>query len=85
MNNVAIKLEQVSKLYSLGRVGSGSMLRDIEQWVLRKFGRDIRTSRTLVNKLDVPNRRDYVWALKDINFEVNQGEIVGIIGRNGAG
>lgn len=85
MNNVAIKVEQVSKLYSLGRVGSGSMLRDVEQWIIGKFGKDIRKSKALLNKLDDQKKRDYVWALKDINFEVNQGEIVGIIGRNGAG
>jgi lipopolysaccharide transport system ATP-binding protein len=82
----AIKVEHVSKQYRLGLVGSGTMRDDMERWWYRMRGKEDPTL-----KLGETNDRsklgdsDYVWALRDINFDVNQGEVLGIIGKNGAG
>ncbi len=86
MSNVVIKVENLSKQYRLGDVGSGSMRDDFKRFRYKLMGKEdpfatigeenVRTSYS---------NTDYVWALKDINFEVSQGDIIGVIGRNGAG
>ncbi len=81
-----IKVESISKQYRLGVIGTGTLSHDINRWWHRVRGRE-----DPYLKIGVPNIRnkkessDYVWALKDINFEVKPGEILGIIGKNGAG
>lgn len=86
MSDIAIKVENVSKLYKLGEVGTGSFKND-----LRRIWSKINGNGDPFKKLGVKNVRDkkndseWIWALKDINFEVQKGEILGIIGRNGAG
>jgi lipopolysaccharide transport system ATP-binding protein len=81
-----IKVENVSKQYRLGNVGSGTMRDDLTRWWYRMQGKEdpllkIGSTNDRSQKAD----SDYVWALKDINFEVQQGDVLGIIGRNGAG
>lgn len=81
----AITLENVSKMYRLGQVGTGTLAHDLNRWWSR-----IRGKGDPFAKIGQENNREqtggeYVWALKDINLEVQQGEILGIIGRNGAG
>jgi lipopolysaccharide transport system ATP-binding protein len=82
----AIFVENLSKLYRLGEVGTGTLSHD-----LNRFWAKIRGKEDPFAKLGQVNDRtqkaesDYVWALKDINFEVEEGDILGIIGRNGAG
>lgn len=86
MTQLAIKAENISKLYRLGELGTGTLSQDLERWYLRLRGKEDRFS-----KIGEQNDRtkkansDFVWSLKDIDFEVNQGEAVGIVGRNGAG
>jgi lipopolysaccharide transport system ATP-binding protein len=86
MSEVALRVENVSKLYRLGHVGTGTLRSDIN----RLFHR-IRGKEDPYLKIGQENDRtksadsEYVWALKDINFEVGKGEVLGIIGRNGAG
>ncbi|MCF8342336.1 MAG: ABC transporter ATP-binding protein [Chitinophagaceae bacterium] len=86
MSDIAIKVENISKLYKLGEVGTGSFKND-----LRRIWSKINGKGDPFKKLGVKNVRDkkndseWIWALKDINFEVQKGEILGIIGRNGAG
>ena len=81
-----IKVENLSKQYRLGDVGTGTLRDDFKRWRYRLMGKE-----DPFLKIGEENDRrkvsesDYVWALKDINFEVEQGDVVGIIGRNGAG
>jgi lipopolysaccharide transport system ATP-binding protein len=84
--SVAIKVEHVSKQYRLGLVGSGTMRDDMERWWYRMRGKEDPTLKLgETNDRSKAGESDYVWALRDINFEVQQGEVLGIIGKNGAG
>jgi lipopolysaccharide transport system ATP-binding protein len=86
MSHIAIKVENVSKLYRLGQVGTGTLKND-----LNRFWHKVRGKEDPYLKIGQTNDRtkkaesEFAWALKDINFEVKQGEAIGIIGRNGAG
>lgn len=83
----AIEFDKISKQYHLGRVGSGTLSHDLNRWwtmnVLRKEDPYLKIGET--NDRSVRGNSDYVWALKDISFNVQQGDVVGIIGKNGAG
>jgi lipopolysaccharide transport system ATP-binding protein len=81
-----IKVEGLSKQYRLGEVSTGTIAHDINRWwhkMLRnedpylKIGEENDRSKKGVS--------EYIWALRDLNFEINHGEVLGIIGRNGAG
>lgn len=81
-----IKVENLSKSYQLGDFGTGTISRDLERFWARIRGKEDPFLRIgEVNDRTVKGVSDIVWGLKDINFEVNQGDAVGIIGRNGAG
>lgn len=81
-----IQVENLSKLYRLGQVGTGSIFHDVNRWWHTVRGKEDPYMRVgEVNDRTQKGKSDYVWALKDINFEVEQGEVLGIIGRNGAG
>lgn len=87
MSDVVIKVENVGKQYHLGKVGTGTIANDLNRWWHIARGKEDpylkigsvndRTSKSSIN--------DIVWAVKDISFEVKQGEVLGIIGKNGAG
>lgn len=82
-----IRVESVSKLYDLGQVGTGTLSKDLNRWWAKVRGRQdpyARISQTNDRTMKA-NKDDSVWALKDINFSVNQGDVFGIVGRNGAG
>ena len=83
----AIEFENVSKQYRLGLVSTGTVAHDLNRWwtmnVLRKEDPYLKIGET--NDRSKKGESDYVWALKDINFSVEQGDVVGIIGKNGAG
>ena len=86
MSDTIIKVEELSKQYRLGEVGTGMLSHDINRWWHRLRGKENPYLRIGVeNDRTKKGDADYVWALKDINFEVRQGEVLGIIGRNGAG
>lgn len=86
MSDTVIKVENISKQYRLGNVGLGTLSHDINRWWY-----NVRGKEDPYLKIGEENDRaqkgmsEYVWALRDINFEVKQGEVLGIIGRNGAG
>ncbi len=83
---VAIKVENLSKAYQLGEIGTGTLSRDIERWFAKVRGKEdpfLKIGET--NDRTSKGTSDIVWSLKDINFEIEQGDAVGIIGRNGAG
>ncbi len=87
MAKPVIKVENLSKQYRLGNVGLGTIGADLNRW----YQTALRGREDPYLKIGEENDRskkglgDYVWALRDINFEVQQGEVLGIIGRNGAG
>ena len=85
--NIAIQFDGVGKQYRLGLVGTGSLQHDLNRWwqttVLRKEDPYLKIGE--VNDRSTKGNSDYVWALKDISFKVEQGDVVGIIGKNGAG
>lgn len=87
MNNIAIEFNNVGKMYRLGRVGTGTLSHDLNRWwttnILRKEDPYLRIGET--NDRSKKGHSDYVWALRDISFKVEQGDVVGIIGKNGAG
>ncbi len=86
MSETVIKVEKISKQYRLGQIGTGSIAHDMNRWWYAIRGKDDpylkigeENDRTTVGT------SEYVWALRDIDFEVKKGEVLGIIGRNGAG
>ncbi len=86
MSKPIIKVENIGKQYRLGNVGTGTFSHDVNRWWHRVRGKDdpyLKVGET--NDRTKTGGSDYVWALKDINFEVQPGEILGIIGKNGAG
>lgn len=86
MSDIVIKVENLSKQYRLGSVGTGSFAHDLNRGWYRMRGKEdpyLKIGET--NDRSTKGISDYIWALKDINFEVKHGEVLGIIGRNGAG
>jgi len=85
-NDIILKAENISKQYRLGLVGTGTISHDLNRWWNKVIGKEDPYLRVGdVNDRSVKGSSDYVWALQDINFEVKQGEVLGIIGKNGAG
>lgn len=84
--SIILKAENISKQYRLGTVGTGTLSHDLNRWWHQIRGEeDPYLNVGAVNDRGSKAKEDYVWALRDINFEVKQGEVLGIIGKNGAG
>lgn len=83
MSDVVIKAEHLSKYYNLGVINNGTLFRDIQTWWALKRGKEDPHSQIGSHKYDTT--KEGFWALKDLNFEIHQGDRVGIIGKNGAG
>lgn len=86
MSQSIIKVENLSKQYRIGEVGTGTISHDLNRWWHRIRGKEdpyLRIGES--NDRSKKGNSEYVWALQDINFEVQQGEVLGIIGKNGAG
>ena len=81
-----LKAENISKQYRLGNVGTGTLSHDLNRFWHRVRGKEDPYLKVgAVNDRSSKTKTEYVWALRDINFEVLQGEVLGIIGKNGAG
>ena len=81
-----IKIQNLSKMYRLGEVGTGTLSHDLKRWYYRMRGwEDPYLKIGEANVRNTKSKSDYIWALKDINLEVMPGEVLGIIGKNGAG
>ena len=85
--STAIEFNNISKLYRLGLVSSGTLSHDLKRWWMMniKGEEDPYLKIGSVNDRSKAADSEYVWALKDIDFKVEQGDVVGIIGKNGAG
>ena len=84
--DLAIKVESISKMYDLGQVGTGTLSKDLNRTFAKLRGRpDPYTTIAEINDRTQKSKSNTIWALKDINFEVERGDVLGIIGRNGAG
>ena len=84
--STVIEVKDLSKQYRLGQIGTGSIAHDINRFWHRMRGKEDPYSKIgEENDRTIKGGSEYVWALKNINFEVKQGEVLGIIGRNGAG
>src|ERR1700744_5192058 len=82
----AIKVENLSKAYQLGDFGTGTISRDLERFWARMRGKEDPFLKIgELNDRSTKGESDIVWSLKDLDFEIEQGDAVGIIGRNGAG
>lgn len=83
----AIEFNNISKIYRLGLVSTGTLAHDLKRWwTMNIRGKEdpyLRIGET--NDRSTKGESDYVWALRDIDFKVEQGDVVGIIGKNGAG
>lgn len=83
----AIKVENLSKIYRLGQIGTGTISQDVQRWITTKvLGKEdpfLKIGQS--NDRTTKGESDIVYSLQDINFEIEQGDAVGIIGRNGAG
>ena len=81
MEDIVIKAENIGKYYRLGQINTGMFYSDAKSWLSRKTGRE---DKTLKIGEEIEDKAGF-WALDDINFEIRQGDRVGIIGKNGAG
>ena len=85
-NRVVIHVEDIGKLYRLGQIGTGTLSHDLKRWWAMARGQDDPYQKIGVeNDRTSKNASLYTWALKDINFDIRQGDTLGIIGKNGAG
>ncbi len=83
----AIEFNNISKIYRLGLVSTGTLAHDLKRWwTMNVRGKeDPYLTIGETNDRSTKGESDYVWALRDIDFKVEQGDVVGIIGKNGAG
>ncbi|WP_276133795.1 ABC transporter ATP-binding protein [Polluticoccus soli] len=86
MSNVVIKVEHLAKQYRLGAIGHGYLRDDVARYLAKLRGKEDPFSKIAeVNDRSTKGNSDYVWAIKDISFELRQGEVLGIVGKNGSG
>lgn len=87
MEKPVIKVENLSKAYQIGQIGSGTISKDVDRfWQTKILGKEdpfLKIGQT--NDRSTKATSNIVWSLKDINFQVNAGDALGIIGKNGAG
>lgn len=84
--STVIKVENLAKQYRLGQVGTGTIKDDFSRFIAKLRGKEDPFSQVgEVNDRTQKSNSDYVWALQNISFDVQQGDVLGIIGRNGAG
>ena len=86
MSITRVKVINLAKQYRLGEIGTGTLSHDLNRYWHKIRGKEDPYSLvTEKNNRTDNSRADYIWAIKDINFEVKEGEVLGVIGRNGAG
>lgn len=85
-SNIILKVENLGKQYRLGLVGTGTISHDLNRWWNKVRGKNdpyLKVGES--NNRSEKGNSEYVWAIRNISFEVKRGEVLGIIGKNGAG
>ncbi|MEW6386833.1 MAG: polysaccharide ABC transporter ATP-binding protein [Thermodesulfobacteriota bacterium] len=82
---IAIRIDNLSKLYRLGVISTGYLFSDLQSWWAKIRGKEDPHSLVGLHSGGDGGRSQYIWALRDLSLEVEQGKVLGIIGRNGAG
>jgi lipopolysaccharide transport system ATP-binding protein len=88
MSNITVKVENLGKEYQLGTIGYGSLKHDFQAWFSRILGKEDPNKKIDENGNIQKHHKDLnetFWALQDVNFDIKQGDTLGIIGNNGAG
>lgn len=85
MSQPIIKIDNVSKQYRLGVVGTGTLSHDLNRWFAKIRGKEDPTLKVGASNELSKAGDQFVWALKDINLDVYEGQVLGLIGKNGAG
>ena len=85
MNNHVIDVTNLSKVYDLGVISSGTFIKDLTSYKSRLFKQEDPNSKIELNDLKSISKASKIWALKNINLQIQKGDVVGIIGKNGAG
>lgn len=86
MSRPVIEFNHIGKQYILGAIGTGTLSQDLNRWWAHIRGKEdpyLKIGET--NDRTQKGDSRFVWALRDINFKVEQGDVLGIIGKNGAG
>ena len=84
--STVIKVENLSKQYRLGIVGTGTFKEDTQRFLAKLRGKeDPFINSGGINDRTLVDESKFVWSLRDINFEVEKGDVLGVLGRNGAG
>lgn len=86
-SDVVLKVENLSKVYRLGEIGTGTISHDLNRWWAKMRGKEDPFAKigSTNDRTQASKKGEYVKVLDDINFEVKRGEVLGVIGKNGAG
>lgn len=85
MSDTVIEIDNISKLFRLGTIGTGSFRQDLKRlWQKGVIGKEDPFFQA-VGEPNGAQSGSYLWALKNISFEVKEGDVFGIVGQNGAG